>query len=212
MSEGKFVAGSIGELLVAIAAGVRDAQDALNSAPPLDAFGRPAPTYHLPFVDFEFKVDIETQASGNKPTLFARPVQDSARSISSTVSGRLVAIPPSDGRPTLLLNLDARARSARQHEITVIASNSAGEILAGASIELNLDADASRRLSEASGVRLTGLGATRLESALLVTDDSGRASTVLDIDANLPAQATVLVRAEMGPGSASLSLPAGGGR
>ncbi|MEM8553461.1 MAG: hypothetical protein AAGF71_01410 [Pseudomonadota bacterium] len=58
---GRFAAGSIEELLAGIADGVREAQESLSDLPPVDAFGRPMPSYHLPYVDFEIAVDMDIE-------------------------------------------------------------------------------------------------------------------------------------------------------
>ena len=46
--ESEFVAGSIEEILTALASGITDAQQRLNTLEPFDEFGRPRPQYHLP--------------------------------------------------------------------------------------------------------------------------------------------------------------------
>lgn len=208
MTDRSFVSGSIAELLAAVAAGVRDAQEALSAAPPLDAAGRPAPTYHMPYVDFEFRVDFEARSAGSALVLFARPTSETS-SISSVVSGRLVAIPPGEGRPLPILELTAERQSARKHKLVVTAANTAGELLAGATVELNFDLAASQRLSQAAGVALPGLRASTFDAAVLTTGEDGRAETVLSIDAGLPAAALVMVTAEFGTATANLSLTAG---
>ncbi|WP_137127336.1 hypothetical protein [Roseomonas sp. HF4] len=210
MSERSFVSGSIGQLLVAIADGVRDAQEALSAAPPVDAFGRPTPSYHLPQLDFELRVEIETRSTGSgRAMMLVMPASSSTSSVSSVVSGRLVAVPPGQGLPLPVVELTAQRRTARQHELAVVAANSAGELLAGATVEINIDLEMSRRLSEVEGVRITGAGSTRIAQPVLVTDEAGRAATLLDIDARLPAQAVLVLTAEAGSAVARLSVTAG---
>ncbi len=210
MTDRSFVSGSIAELLAAVAAGVRDAQEALSSAPPLDAAGRPVPIYQLPYVDFEFRVNLETRkTSAGLPVLFASPISAETSSISSVVSGRLVAVPPGEGRPLPIVELAAERLSARRHRLRVTAANSAGELLGGAPVELNFDLAASQRLSQAAGVSLPGLRSSALEAAVLVTDAEGQAETVLTIDAGLPAAAMVIITAELGLATARLVVTAG---
>lgn len=210
MTDRSFVSGSIGELLAAVADGVREAQEALTDVPPLDAFGRPQPTYHIPFVDFEFQVDFETSSGGGGrlPLLFAKPASTEA-SIASLVKGRLVAVPPGEGRPLELVELVAERLSARRHRLRITAANSAGELLAGVTVEINLDAEASRALSEAAGAPIRSLRSTNVAAAALVTGADGTATTDLTIDGNLPSRALVMVTAEVGAGRANLALPAG---
>ncbi|KRT55858.1 hypothetical protein [endosymbiont of Ridgeia piscesae] len=212
----RFIAESLEELLVSIADGVREAQDALNSAPPLDRFGRPLPSYHLPYLDFQLQAAMETVSSNSGAVrLRIIPLNGSntaTQEISSTLSGRLVAVPPGEGLPTPILSLSSTRENARRHTIRVTASNSAGEILVGQTIELNLNMEASKQLSLIQGITLTSQRAgTRLADALLVTDETGSAETRFDIDPGIPAKAVLVVSAELGSEVAHLSLPAGGG-
>jgi hypothetical protein len=65
---GSFVAGTIEEILVALAQGIRDAQDRLNAQEPFDEYGRPKPQYYLPYLDFALKINaVETQNTGSNP-------------------------------------------------------------------------------------------------------------------------------------------------
>jgi hypothetical protein len=114
--------------------------------------------------------------------------------------------------PTPILSLSSTRENARRHTIRVTASNSAGEILVGQTIELNLNMEASKQLSLIQGITLTSQRAgTRLADALLVTDETGSAETRFDIDPGIPAKAVLVVSAELGSEVAHLSLPAGGG-
>ena len=61
----QFVSDSIEATLVAIAEGVRDAQEALNAIPAMDSFGRALPTYHLPYLDFTIAVSVSTQQTSD---------------------------------------------------------------------------------------------------------------------------------------------------
>ncbi len=211
MSARGFVAGSIAEMLAAVAEGIREAQEALSDVPPLDEFGRPQPTYFLPHVDFELKVDVETRSGGGigSPVLLIAPITSTERTTTSTVSGRFVAIPPGEGRPAPVLFLTAARLSARRHQLTVTAANTAGEFLDGAAVELNLDPDSSRALSAAADISLSGLRSSNFEAAVIETDARGEASTVLTIDSGLPARAQIVVTAEFGTARTRIVLPAG---
>ena len=89
--------------------------------------------------------------------------------------------------------------------------NSSGEILAGQGIELNINMDASRQLSTVEGVNLTNKrGGTTLRDAILVTDEAGTAETIFNIDPGLPAKALLVLTAELGTETTSLTVPAGG--
>jgi hypothetical protein len=68
MSAGSFVAGTIEEILVALAEGIRDAQDRLNALEPFDEYGRPRPQYYLPQLDFSLKINaVETRTTETGP-------------------------------------------------------------------------------------------------------------------------------------------------
>ncbi len=216
-NDSRFVSESLEALLVSIADGVREAQDALSDVPPLDAYGRPMPSYHLPHLDFEVKVDMETVTTGGGLMLLRlNPLggggSNTTRDISSTISGRLVAIPPGEGLPVPLLVISSVRETARRHRIQITAMNSAGEILAGEGIELNINMDASRKLSSAEGVTLTNKRAgTKLSDVLLTTNAEGVAETTFFVDAGLSAKTILVLTAELGTAVAHLTIQAGGG-
>lgn len=215
-NDSRFVAESLEALLVSIADGVRDAQDALSSAPPVDTFGRAMPSYHLPYLDFEMKVDAETvNTAGGSMFLRINPkgsAGNSVREISSSISGRLVAVPPGEGLPSPLLSISSLRLSARRHKIVVSAINTAGEILAGQGIELNINMEASRELSMAAGVELASRRAgTTLTEVIPVTDDTGSAETIMNIDSSLPGKVVFVVTAELGTALANVVVSVGVG-
>ncbi|MFO1368499.1 MAG: hypothetical protein U1F46_05835 [Marinagarivorans sp.] len=209
----QFVAESLAELLVAIANGVREAQEALSQMPALDRLGRPMPSYHLPYLDFQLQVDMDSTTSESGARLLrvlplANSQKTTSQQISSTLSGRFVAVPPGEGLPVPVLQLRAE-RVNGVYQLNVQLNNSAGEVLVGAAVEINLNQAASLSLSAVDGVSLTSLKNTRLQQALVRTDDSGRASTRLELDNSLPAKTTVVVTAEYGQYTASISVSAG---
>lgn len=219
MSDSRFVSESIEEMLVALAAGVREAQEALNEIAPVDAFGRPMPTYHIPYLDFEIAVEVETQQQEDGRAIFRLrkiPTGTATKRVSetrSTISGRLVSVPPGEGLPIPSIHITADAEGAREHRIEIVLSNSAGELLAGRRIELNIDRAASAQLSRANGGAFDKPKAgTHLVDAVLVTDEEGTARTRMSIDSGENAKALIVVTAQSGATSASLSLPARSGQ
>jgi len=215
--DSQYISESLEALLVSIADGVREAQDSLSSAPPIDVYGRPVPSYHIPYLDFEVQVEMETvttESGGLRlriNPLGGKSSSTKTNEISSTLSGRLVAIPPGEGVPIPSLHMLSERISARQHKILVTATNSAGEVLVGQAIELNINMEASRQLSLVDGVNLTSKrSGTNVEDAILITDENGTAETVFRIDSNLPAKASLVLTAELGTQNAHLTLPAGG--
>ncbi len=216
-NDSQYISESLEALLVSIADGVREAQDSLSSAPPIDIYGRPVPGYHIPYLDFQVQVEMETVTTNSGGIrlrinpLGGKTSTTKTSETSSTLSGRLVAIPPGEGLPVPSLYMLSERISARQHKILVTATNSAGEVLAGQAIELNINMEASRQLSLADGISLTSKRAgTNVEDAILITDENGTAETVLRIDPKLPAKASLVLTAELGPQNAHLTVHAGG--
>lgn len=208
----RFLGNSIEEMLVAIAEGVREAQAALDEAPLADAAGRSRATYHLPYLDFTIRVEMTTQTdSGGRAfaLLLAAPPASTTSAVQSTLTGRLVAVPPGDGLPIPRLSIATGANIGDAATITVSATNSAGETLANQLVELNIDPVASASLSGAhGGSSVLQLGTTRLEAAVLTTGADGTAATRLLIDSKQGARnAVVVVVATLGAASARGAIP-----
>jgi hypothetical protein len=215
----EFVDNSIGQLLVALADGVREAERALASGPQVDESGRAVTRYALPYLDFTIDVDVEVTvpavASGVKGLPVLRlytgraPAGRDSREIRSSVSGRLVAVPAGDGLPAPRIRLTPGPNIGGEAVISLVVSNSAGELLAGQPVELNLDHGASQTLSQARGIAtLTRRAGTRLADGIVITGADGRASTRLLIDKAEPARALLAVVASIGPFSAQVSVSA----
>jgi hypothetical protein len=202
----QFLGDSVEAMLVAIAEGVRDAQEALNAIPATDAFGRPLPTYHLPFLDFTIAVSLSTQTTSDGRAfarLRAAPPTSQSSDLRSTISGRFVASPPGDGLPTAQLTIAAQP-VGNAHKLRLTASNSAGEILSGQRIELNIDPVASVALS--GGTPSTPAAAARLKDAIVITSDDGTAETELRFEPGAQPNATIVVVALLGSARASAAL------
>lgn len=219
-----FVDNSIGQLLVALADGVREAERALAAVPQTDGSSTSITRYALPYLDFTINVDVEVASpppdSSDKRGLAVlrlftsrKPVAGGDnREIRSQVSGRLVAVPAGDGLPVPRIRMTPSENKDGKAEIAIFVSNSAGEILASQPVELNIDLTTSATLSAARGVReLPRRAGTRLVQSLLTTDENGRASTDLLIDAAEPPRAVIVVTASIGAFSAQASVMAKGG-
>lgn len=215
-SDAKLVADSLEEMLVSIAEGVREAQEALDGLAPFDSFGRPVPGYFIPHLDFELLVDIETETNSQGRPIFkvsaARNIfgGGGGSSTSSTkshttsrIAGRLVAIPPGEGLPVPQLILTAEKTGAGETLLTVRASNNAGEILAGQRIELNIDEEASKALSRGASPTLPD---ARLREAVLVTDEQGQAATTLVVSDGGNSGRQLLVVAQLGIATARVMI------
>ncbi|GGB86503.1 hypothetical protein GCM10011352_10500 [Marinobacterium zhoushanense] len=200
MSEGRFIADTLESVLVGMAESLREAQEELNSIPPLDGYGRPAPQYRIPHLDFEvgFRLKSETHNSGGVRLIFAPVVSgEASKEVTSRITGRFVAVPPGEGMPVprLMTEIDAEGD---QRILKLTATTSAGEVLAGADIELNLDVDASTGLSQAAGVDSPRLSAVTLERAVVQTDTSGGATARVQLGPTLQRAAVIVLVAELG--------------
>ncbi|MCK8515369.1 hypothetical protein M0534_03335 [Methylonatrum kenyense] len=228
------VAGTLEEILVAMADGLREAQEALNEVPPIDAFGRPSSTYHLPYLDFAIKVVAETSkaddesaeasmpqvrlASLRRPkpaelrfntNLLQLPADEtSSLEVTSTLSGRFVSVPPGEGMPLVRLQASAtKGDGAREHHIEVVVSNSAGERLDDVDVEFNLDLAAGKALSKADGIDIEEKKpATKLASGVVATDDDGVARNRLTFSPAEPRDATFVVAINVGAVSTNLTV------
>lgn len=200
MSEGKFIADTLESVLVGIAESLREAQEELNSIAPLDGYGRPAPQYRIPHLDFEvgFQLKSETKSSGGVRLIFA-PVTsgEASKEVTSRITGRFVAVPPGEGMPVPQLAADITSTGNRR-TVTFTATTSAGEVLTGADIELNLDREASVGLSKAAGISSPRLTAVSLDSAVVQTDASGMAVAEVHLGGALQTAARVVLVAELG--------------
>lgn len=219
MSTDRFVQDSIEDTLLALATGLREAQEALNESPPLDAYGRPLPSYQIPWLDFEINTRIETVRQSDGRTIFrvalSKPAggssSSSTQSLDSKLSGRFVAVPPGDGMPVarLLVTAQQAEGDGRTLRIGIQLGNSAGELLADRRVEVNIDPGASHALSAVNNVAFDRpQGGTLLAEAVLVTGADGTASTLLSIDPKEPAGAIIVVTAQAGAAKASTSIPA----
>jgi hypothetical protein len=200
--DGKFVSESLEDLLVSLAGGVREAQQELTNTPAFDAFGRQLHTYHFPYVDFEFRVQMETanSTSPGRTILRLRKTKtgEQSSSIQSSVSGRLVAVPPGDGLPRPIVQFRSVKQSSKVWRLELSAANSAGEVLAGHEIELNLNLEASRQLSLQNEVTFKSFPpSTALTQSVITTDDSGTAGTSLKVG-TMKANSFIVITAEFG--------------
>lgn len=213
MADGRFIADTLETVIVGIADSLTEAHQHLSAMPPLDDHGRPAPQYRLPHLDFEigFRLVTETTEDGRRAFLFFRPVSSSSSSseVTSKISGRFVAIPPGDGMPLPVLGLTATGTGSTRR-LEVRASTTAGEVLAGATVQLNIDVAASQALSSSAGVDDPRIQSNAsLAEAVLITDQDGRAATEVGFTDQLRAGALVLVTAELGTTMARITTGKG---
>lgn len=174
---GQIAADAVRDMLVGLADALRTAQDTLSEAGRISEGGM---GYEIPYLDFSFEVEFSEQTS-NQPEstlpilkLFPRTSSSGGLNretdITSRISGRLVSTPTHGGRPAALLEM-VLVTSEGGPVLDILLSNTAGERLTEAIIELQVDADMTERLM---GFRPTP--AQRLElfsSQTVLTDEQG---------------------------------------
>lgn len=203
-SDTNLVNSSIEEMLVSLANGLREAQDALNGLPPFDSFGRPMPGYFIPHIDFTFEAEMQVDSNNaGVPILKVLPglprtqTSSSARR-SSTISGRLVAVPPGEGLPVPELTLRAETPKQGKVPLQVVLMGSDGRPMSGIAVELNIDTIGSAAFAKAN----QAVPGARLDKAVVVTDETGAAEATLSFDPAAPADAPLLIVAQAGPAQA----------
>ncbi|MCV6585263.1 MAG: hypothetical protein OIF47_06995 [Marinibacterium sp.] len=199
-NDGKFIADTLESIIVGMAESLTEAQEELSSAAPIDAYGRPLPQYRIPHLDFEVHFDLstDTKGPGGGMKILFLPSSDSTRGVTSSVSGRFVAVPPGDGMPLPALSIEVTGTGNRR-DVVITVANTAGELLDGATVELNIDRDASRALSADAGVPSPRLdGQVQLGAAVLTSGADGTARTTVSFGAALQRAAVVVLTAELG--------------
>ncbi|MEX1367436.1 MAG: hypothetical protein AB1Z98_30190 [Nannocystaceae bacterium] len=205
-----FVTGTIDDLLLSMADGIVYAQQSLDRLRTVDAFGKPGPTYQLPYVDFELRVAAQftedavldqrygasapaaVPASAKHLVMRAVAPQDTTVAgfqgeIISSLKGRFVAVPPNGGRPPLVLRTSVQSTDPQTHVLQVELRNALGEAIANQPVHFNVDPLLSAELSDADGITLAGLRpGTTLQQGVVITDAAGLATTTLSFDLGDP--------------------------
>lgn len=184
MSQASYNSLALHEIVLSIADSLNEAQEQLRSMPPYDEYGRPNTLYQLPYLDFNLEVISQfeaTETSGGttnpggsairtggistSPALNAirfvpfRSTETTSKnlgSITSTISGRFVAVMPNEGLPQVLLKGSSKPYGTDSQYATFLISIQAvqptNDFVPGQRIELNFDETTSLELN--SGVNL----------------------------------------------------------
>jgi hypothetical protein len=148
------------------------------------------------------------------PSLSANADPDSSSTeLTSTFSGRLVSIPPSNSLPTNRLVTRALTDEAKPtvRHILVNLSNTAGDLINGAAIEFNLDTEASEKLSQLAGAPESFSedkirSAVRFSHRVVDTDEQGNAEISVELIGKMPATANIVLLINSGPTLTQLIL------
>jgi hypothetical protein len=182
---GQIAADAVRDMLVGLADALRTAQDTLSEAGRISEGGM---GYEIPYLDFTFEVEFSEQTSNQPDTslpvlkLFPRMSSSGGLNretdITSRISGRLVSTPSHGGRPAALLEM-VLVQNVDGPALDILLSNTAGERLTEAFIELQVDADMTERLI---GFRPTpNQRLALLSSQTVLTDDQGYVQLPLSI-------------------------------
>ena len=126
MSQSSYNSLALHEILLSISGSLNEAQQQLRNMPPYDEYGRPNTMYQLPYLDFNLEVisqfesseivkanDNKSLAQANQinalrfvPFRSAETASKNVGTITSTISGRFVAVMPNEGLQPVFINCD----------------------------------------------------------------------------------------------------------
>lgn len=196
------------EILIGISDSLNAAQHQLRNAAPYDEYGRPNTLYTLPYLDFNLEVEAEVEqltqaneATSNRmdrtapysqvraayaPMMKFKPItqktveEKKGNRITSSISGRFVAVMPNEGLPQLILEASPKATDTPGvYDIVVEVFNSAGEKIPGALVEFNYNTLKSELLSQATTMSHQTNFVAQSE---VTSDQNGIAMNQLQID------------------------------
>lgn len=198
------------EILLGISDSLNEAQHQLRNAAPYDEYGRPNTLYTLPYLDFTLQVEtqLETSSITNgtyehssgygkyatsemlyspAPVMTYRPVSKTSSSnefdkITSSISGRFVAIAPNEGLPQLVIEAIPKQSNTNSniYNIEVTVFNSAGENIAGALVEFNYNSSKTELLNPNTALNHN---TNFVKQGEVITNINGKAINTIEIDA-----------------------------
>lgn len=167
---------SLHEILLSISDSLNKAQNQLRNVPPFDEYGRPNTIYHLPHLDFNLEVisEFSTESSDTSATKtissrastqlaqvpainYIRFVsfdgmdlsKSSKNKITSTISGRFVAVLPNDGLQQVFISCSTKQQEVpNRSAITVKLQYATGDPVTGQRVEVNFDKETSLGINE----------------------------------------------------------------
>lgn len=196
------------EILLGISESLNEAQHQLRNAAPYDEYGRPNTLYTLPYLDFTLQVETELETSSTTggtydqssgygkyamaempyspaPMMTYRPVSKTSSTaetdkITSSISGRFVAVMPNDGLPQLIIEaIPKQTNISNIYDIEVSVFNSAGEKIPGALVEFNYNRDKTILLNTNS---ILNHNTNFVKQGEITTDVNGLAINTIKID------------------------------
>lgn len=208
------------QILLGISDSLNEAQNHLRNVKPYDEFGRPNTLYTLPYLDFNLQVEAEfeqetsSESQNNtdsrmlkglatnkmnqtyEKSIAFRPVSvttdtKETSKVTSTISGRFVAIVPNEGLPQLIINaIPKRTTDPHVFEIEVEVFNAAGEKISDALVEFNYNAQKTELINANATLNH---GTAFLNVSEIRTNASGKAKTQVRVDGVDYANGCVLI-------------------
>lgn len=189
---------TIDDYLLSLADGISLAQQELSRSA---AVGKPGQQYHyyMPKVDFELRMKVNVVQDETLSERYRSVRPDTARDthllfapakagstnttttteVISVVKGSFVAVPSNDGLPSVLLRTEVTSGAGGKPQVEVWATNAAGEPISGLEVQFNLDREETAELSGVTDPTTALANGTALGDAVVYTDSTGRAATVL---------------------------------
>ncbi|WP_442264613.1 hypothetical protein ACSIGC_09630 [Tenacibaculum sp. ZS6-P6] len=197
------------QILLGISDSLNEAQNHLRNVKPYDEFGRPNTLYTLPYLDFNLQVEAEfeketsseTQQSeaispvsypyetqykkGYAKSIAFKPVVNTTNTketnkVTSTISGRFVAVVPNEGLPQLIINATPKKTGVHVFTINVEVINAAGEQISDALVEFNYNKQKTDLLNSNETLNHT---TSFLNTSEVRTDINGKAAVQVQVDA-----------------------------
>ncbi|MCH2196135.1 hypothetical protein [Kordia sp.] len=198
------------QILLGISDSLNEAQNHLRNVKPYDEFGRPNTLYTLPYLDFNLQVEAEFEKeTSTEPTsavagrtaalsqaqsfqkgyarsLAFKPVASvssdtkETNKVTSTISGRFIAVVPNEGLPQMIINATPKATSnIHIYDIDVEVFNAAGEKISDALVEFNYNQQKTEALNPSASLNH---GTAFLNTSEIRTDANGKAKTQVKVD------------------------------
>ncbi|WP_046758275.1 hypothetical protein [Kordia jejudonensis] len=196
------------QILLGISDSLNEAQNHLRNVKPYDEFGRPNTLYTLPYLDFNLQVEAEfeketsseTQTSqspeslpyarsyqkGYERALAFKPVANTTtdtketNKVTSTISGRFIAVVPNEGLPQMIINATPKpTNNIHVFDVEVEVFNAAGENISDALVEFNYNQAKTELLNPNATLNH---GTSFLNTSEIRTDANGKTKTQVTVD------------------------------
>lgn len=198
------------QILLGISDSLNEAQNHLRNVKPYDEFGRPNTLYTLPYLDFNLQVEASfeketntepqnsntsnlaespykrsfdkgyTRAIAFTPVVSTKTETKETNKVTSTISGRFVAIVPNEGLPQLIINAVPKStNNIHIYKIDVEVINAAGEKISDALVEFNYNKQKTELLNPNATLNHT---TSFLNTSEIRTNANGKASANVKVD------------------------------